>query len=92
MSGNMIVFNGICENISNILQEMNIPEEKYDAICRYLAIISIMFESTQQKTETKSVKIRRKRKTKEEVNAERSRNSKIGQNLSGQPEQNSISI
>ena len=86
MSGNMIVFNGICENVSNILQECNIPEEKYDAVCRYLAIISIMFEATQQKTDTKPVKVRRKRRTKEEINAERSRNNEIEQNLSGQTE------
>lgn len=85
MSGNMIVFNGICENVSNILQEMNIPEEKYDAVCRYLAIISIMFEAT-QKTDTKPVKVRRKRRTKEEINAEKSRNNEIEQNLSGQSE------
>ena len=85
MSGNMIVFNGICENVSNIIQELNIPEEKYDAICRYLAIISIMFEST-QKTETKPVKVRRKRRTKEEINAEKSRNNEIGQDISGQSE------
>lgn len=86
MSGNMIVFNGICENISNILHEINIPEEKYDAICRYLAIISTIFESTQQKTETKSVKIRRKRRTKEEINAEKTKDTRIGQNLSRQSE------
>lgn len=86
MSGNMIVFNGICENISNILQEINIPEEKYDAICRYLAIISTIFASTQQKTETKSVKIRKKRRTKEEINAERSKDTRIEQNISGQAE------
>lgn len=86
MSGNMIVFNGICENVSNILQEMNIPEEKYDAICRYLAILSIMFEAIQQKTDTKSVKVRKKRRTKEEINAEKSRNIEIGQSLSGQSE------
>lgn len=86
MSGDMIVFNGICNNISEILQEVNIPEEKYNAICKYLAIISIMFEATQQKTDTKPVKVRRKRRTKEEINAERSRNNEVGQNLSGQPE------
>ena len=86
MSGNLIVFNGICENVSNILQEVNIPEEKYDAVCRYLAIISIMFETTQQKTNTKPVKVRRKRRTKEEINAEKSRNNEIEQNLSGQSE------
>lgn len=86
MSGNMIVFNGICENISNILQEMNIPEEKYDAICRYLAIISIMFESIQQKTDTKPTKVRKKRRTKEQINAEKSGNNEIGQSLSGQSE------
>lgn len=85
MSGNMIVFNGICENVSNIIQELNIPEEKYDAICRYLAIISIMFEAT-QKTESKPVKVRRKRRTKEEINAEKSRNNEIGQSISGQSE------
>ena len=92
MSGDVIVFDGICSNISNILQEMNVPEEKYDAVCRYLAIISIMFEATQQKTYTKPVIVRRKRRTKEEINAERSRNNEIGQNISGQSEQNSISI
>lgn len=86
MSGNMIVFNGICNNVSEIMQECNIPEEKYDAICRYLAIISIMFEATQQKTDTKPVKVRRKRRTKEEINAEKSRNNEIGQDISGQSE------
>lgn len=92
MSGEVIVFDGICSNISNIVEELNIPADKYDAICRYLAIISIMFEATQQKTDTKPIKVRRKRRTKEEINAERSRNNEIGQNLSGQSEQNSISI
>lgn len=80
----MIVLNGICENISKILQETNIPEEKYDAICRYLAIISIMFESITKNSETKPTKIRRKRKTKEENNAGKSRNNEIGQNISRQ--------
>lgn len=84
MSGNMIVFNGICKNVSNILQEMDIPEEKYDAICRYLAIISVMFESIQQKIDTKPVKVRKKRRTKEEFNAKKSRNNETGQSLSGQ--------
>lgn len=86
MSGNMIVFNGICDNVSNILQEVNIPEEKYDAICRYLAILSIMFETTQQKADPKPIKVRRKRRTKEEINAEKSKNNEIEQNISGQSE------
>lgn len=92
MSGNMIVFKGICNNVSDIMQECGIPEEKYDAICRYLAIISIMFEATQQKSDPKPVKVRRKRRTKEEINAERSRNNETEQNISGQTEQNSISV
>lgn len=86
MSGNMIVFNGICENISKILQDTNIPEEKYDAICRYLAIISIMFESINKNSETKPTKIRKKRRIKEENNAKRSKNNEIRQNISGQTE------
>lgn len=86
MSGDVIVFDGICSNISNILQEMNVPEEKYDAVCRYLAIISIMFEATQQKTDTKPVKVRRKRRTKEQINAEKSGNNEIRQDISGQSE------
>lgn len=83
MSGDVIVFDGICSNISNILQEVNIPEEKYEAVCKYLAILSIMFEATQQKTDPKPVKVRRKRRTKEQINAERSRNNEIEQNISG---------
>lgn len=86
MSGDLVVFNGICNNVSEILQEVNIPKEKYDAICKYLAILSIMFEATQQKIDIKPIKVRRKRRTKEQINAEKSRNNEIKQSLSGQSE------
>ena len=84
MSGEMIVFDGICNNIGRIAEELNIPADKYEAICRYLAIISIMFESKLDKTEPQPK--RRGRRKKEQQNVERSGDNEIEQNLSGQSE------
>ena len=84
MSGEMIVFDGICNNIGKIAEELNIPADKYEAICRYLAIISIMFESKIEKLEPQPK--RRGRRKKEQINAEKSGNNEIGQDISGQSE------
>lgn len=91
----MIALEKLCNGIIEIARDCEIDKEQCLAIEKLLALIMFYhkhemylasFGLNVTKTETKPVKVRRKRRTKEEINAERSRNNEVGQDISGQSE------
>ena len=91
----MITLEKLCNGIIEIAKDCEINKEHCLAIEKLLALIMFYhkhamyladFVLNVTKTETKRVKVRRKRRKKEEINAEKSRNNEVGQDISGQSE------
>lgn len=72
MSTTKIVIEKLCDNIIDIVKDNNIPQEQIKAISMILGMIIVMSETTDNNLVQKP-KIRRKRRTKEEINAERAK-------------------
>lgn len=72
MSTTKIVIEKLCDNVIDIAKDNNIPQEQIKAISMILGMIIVMSETTDNNLVQKP-KIRRKRRTKEEINAERAK-------------------
>lgn len=92
----MIALEKLCNGIIEIAKDCEINKEQCLAIEKLLALIMFYHKhemylagfglNTTMTEQIKPIKVRRKRRTKEEINAEKSRNNEIGQDISGQSE------
>ena len=81
MSTTKIVIEKLCDNVIDIAKDNNIPQEQIKAISMILGMVIVMSETTDNNLVQKP-KIRRKRRTKEEINAEKAKlEYKNGQSL-----------
>ena len=72
MSTTKIVIEKLCDNVIDIVKDNNIPQEQIKAISMILGMVIVMSETTDNNLVQKP-KIKRKRRTKEEINAERAK-------------------
>ena len=81
MSTTKIVIEKLCDNVIDIVKDNNIPQEQIKAISMILGMVIVMSETIDNNLVQKP-KIRRKRRTKEEINAEKAKlEYKNGQSL-----------